>query len=186
MLDELALIDKEFQFESDWFAPLHAEVEVRTRMGVDEHRIANLLETIESDKKTPIFLVFGDPGAGKSVALRELARQGLRAASHTGVLPIYINLREWLPEAKWSTANPPTVKSLKKFLRSYLSELGRSDLSDFFGEYLGRLHLDGRVFWIFNSFDEIPAVLDAGKAQPIVEALSAVIANSSARGVLVA
>ena len=156
LLDELALVDNEFQFQSDWFARLQAQVEVRSGIGADDHRIADLLEVIETDEKTPIFLVLGDPGAGKSVALRQLARHGLRAASHTGLLPIYINLREWLPREKWSAENPPTVESLKKFVRIYLSELGRSDLNEFFTEYLGRLHLDGRIFWIFDFSTKFP------------------------------
>jgi hypothetical protein len=188
LLDELNYIDQEFQFQSNWFTPLHADVEVHSGIGLDDHKIANLLSFIEAERTARMFLVLGDPGSGKSVAMRELARHELRRTVTSGALPIYVNLREWLPEEKWTRDNPPTIRALEAFLQSYLSSYDNSFLRDFFGEYLGRLHVDGRIFWIFDSFDEIPAVLDAGAdAETIVKALSGVLARfvrQGARGVI--
>jgi hypothetical protein len=187
LLDELKYIDQEFQFESNWFTPLHAEVEVQLGLGLDDRKVVDLLSCLETDKTSPLFLVVGDPGAGKSVAMRELARHKLRR-SPTTALPIYVNLREWLPQGKWTKDNPPTTRALEAFLQSYLERFDNSFLRDFFREYLGRLHVDGRVFWIFDSFDEIPAVLDAGAdAEAVVKALSGVLARfirQGSRGVI--
>jgi hypothetical protein len=188
LLDELKYIDQEFQFESNWFTPLHAEVEVHLGLGLDDRKVVDLLSCIESDKASAVFLVVGDPGAGKSVAMRELARHELRRTPTTGSLPIYVNLREWLPQERWTKDNPPTIRALEAFLQSYLERFDNSFLRDFFCEYLGRLHVDGRVFWIFDSFDEIPAVLDAGAdAEAVVKALSGVLARfirQGSRGVI--
>ena len=188
LLDELKWIDQSYQFQSNWYTPLNAEVEMHTGIGLDDRKIGDLLTSIEADKKSPMFLVLGEPGAGKSVAMRELARHGLRRTSHSRALPIYVNLREWLPEQKWTRANPPTIHALETFLQSYLSNYDNVFLRDFFVEYLGRLHVDGRIFWIFDSFDEIPAVLDAGDdVRFIVDALTGVLTRfirQGSRGVI--
>jgi hypothetical protein len=188
LLGELSWIDQEFQFQNDWFTPLNADVEVHTGHGLDDRKIADLLTSIETDKTSPMFLVLGDPGAGKSVAMRELARHGLRLTPRSKTLFIYVNLREWLPAVKWTKQNPPDTRALEAFLQSYLASYGNNLLQDFFSEYLGRLHVDGRIFWIFDSFDEIPAVLDAGAdAKSIVNALSSVLwrfIKQGSRGVI--
>jgi len=59
-------------------------------------RIVDLQRALRGDRATHAFLVLGDPGAGKSVALRKLARDMLDEVGRTGRVPIYINLREWL------------------------------------------------------------------------------------------
>jgi hypothetical protein len=77
LIDELKYIDAEFQFQNNWFTPLYAEVDIHSGPNFQDHKIADLLTSIETDKSSRIFLVLGDPGAGKSVAMRELARHGL-------------------------------------------------------------------------------------------------------------
>lgn len=192
LLDELSWIDQEYQFQKDWFTPLNADVEVHKGGGLDDRKIADLLDAITTDRKSPMFLVVGDPGAGKSVAMRELARHGLRLASASKMksLSIYVNLREWAPALKWTQDNPPDTLALEAFLETHLAAYDNAFLRDFFREYLGRLHTDGRIFWIFDSFDEIPAVLDAGagtEAKWIIDKLSSVLwrfIRQGSRGVI--
>jgi hypothetical protein len=55
-------------------------------------------------------------------------------------------------------------------------------LSAFFKEYLGRLHVDGRIFWIFDSFDEIPAILDVHHSETLIRVISNVISRFARQG----
>jgi hypothetical protein len=114
LLDELSWIDQELQFQSDWFTPLNADVEVHTGRGLGDGKISELLTSIESDKTSSMFLVLGDPGAGKSVAMRELARRRLRLTLKSKTLSIYVNLREWLLPAKWTRAHPLKSSSSRR------------------------------------------------------------------------
>ena len=77
--EELSFRDAEFDYSQSWFTPLEAEVEIRKGDTTSERRLTDLLSAITEDAESRLFLVLGDPGSGKSVAMRELARHGLRA-----------------------------------------------------------------------------------------------------------
>jgi hypothetical protein len=94
------------------------------------------------------FLVLGDPGSGKSVAMRHLARQMLREVSKTGVLPIYVNLKEWGDSDKLLTA--PDEADIFAFIREYFKS-GEIDLIvEFCDKYLKVLLEAGRLFINFQ------------------------------------
>ena len=93
----LVTTDREANWSPDYYADLEAEVEVVPLTGAGgKRRIVDLQRAFRSDRPTQAFLVLGDPGAGKSVALRKLARDMLDEVGDTGRIPIYVNLREWL------------------------------------------------------------------------------------------
>jgi hypothetical protein len=91
------------------FTELEAEVEAegrrrtfsllpllqRTRSGL--RRETSLSKALEASRER-LILVEGDPGSGKSVALRHvtqsLARQAMKSRNAKSVIPIYINLKE--------------------------------------------------------------------------------------------
>ena len=82
------------------FTPLDAEIEQLDTRGGRPRKIGDLVSSVRRDKLSKIFLVLGDPGSGKSVAMRHLARLMLDEINETGRLPIYVNLKEWADSNK--------------------------------------------------------------------------------------
>ena len=78
--------------------------------------------------------------------MRELARHGLGRVRETKKLSIYVNLREWLSEQRWSPDNLPDTSSLESFLITYFASLDNSFLRDFFYDNFRRLRDEGRIF----------------------------------------
>lgn len=89
---QLTDLDVRTDWSDELFAPLDAEVELSDVRG-PRRRVQDLVSAVRRDKKTKLFIVLGEPGAGKSVALRKLARLMLRETKRTGVLPIFVNLK---------------------------------------------------------------------------------------------
>ncbi len=186
--EDLNKIDRETNWSAEYFTPLDAEVEVQSG-NKRLKRVTDLLTAIRSDQKSKVFLVIGDPGSGKSVALRKLCRELLKESERTGKVPLYINLREWQIEQEWTEDNPPTVEALYGFVIANLKLRGDVFVNDFIDLYFKRMFDHGRLFFILDSFDEIPSVLDVSESSWLIDKLSDVIyrflagANQS-RGIL--
>ncbi len=119
LLGRLATLDDETKWDDYYFAPLDAEVEVST--SDSSHRvIVDLMTALKTEKRSRLVLVLGDPGAGKSIALRKLAKELLREVESTGRVPVYINLKEWISLRSWDEKTPPTVVELRAFVLSTL------------------------------------------------------------------
>ena len=172
LTDDLRGIDTKTNWSARYFTPLDAEVEVNTPNG-KERRVTDLLNAIKKSRNR-LFLVLGSPGAGKSVALRKLCQDLAGEVDKTGKIPVYINLREWHVEQKWSEESPPTVEQLYEFVFSNVK--GRDIVtSKFFERYFDRLYETGRLYFVLDSFDEIPAVLDEKENSELIHQLSEVI-----------
>lgn len=170
--DDLRSIDIKTNWSAQYFTPLDAEVEVNTK-NRKKKKIMDLLDAIKkSDDR--LFLVLGDPGSGKSVALRKLAQDLSKEAVKTGKIPVYINLKEWSIENKWDENHPPTVQQLQDFV---VNNLKSRDIvtSKFFDKFFDPLYETGRLYFILDSFDEIPAVLDEQENSELIHQLSEVI-----------
>lgn len=167
-------IDQETKWSAELYTPLDAEVEIFPAAN-SKRRITDLLKAIRSNQQTKIFLVLGDPGSGKSIALRQLCRDLLKEVTKTDKIPIYINLKEWLPEEPWTEENPPTYKELNNFVLQYLKERGDVWFESFLKDYYEDLVYSGRIFFILDSFDEIPAVMDSEESSWIITELSEII-----------
>ena len=167
---ELDKIDIETNWTDENFVALDAEVEVRGTYR--RRRITELLRAIRHDRKSKIFLVLGDPGAGKSVTLRKLCRDLLKEVRETGRLSVYVNLREWEPRQGWTEEAPPTGQELYEFVLANLKS--RADVfgSEFLDKYFRKMLDRGRLFLILDSFDEIPPVLDVDEGSWLIGALS--------------
>lgn len=186
----LITTDREANWSPEYYADLEAEVEVVSAAGISaKKKIADLQHAIRSDRKTKAFLILGDPGGGKSVSLRKLARDMLDEVGTTGRVPIYINLREWLPpegqeKIQWTEDRKPTIQELENFVVENVKSRGDVFTEEFVDQYFRTLWRHGRLFFVFDSFDEIPELLDVNEESWLINALSDVLSRfiSSQRG----
>ena len=172
LFDKLKSIDLQTNWSSSRFTPLDAEVEINTSNG-KVRKISDLLSAIKKSKER-LLLVLGNPGAGKSVALRKLAQDLCQEVEKTQKIPIYINLKEWGTERVWNEEEPPTVLELEEFV---LKNLKNRDIvtARFFKTYYQRLYENGHLYFIMDSFDEIPAVLNEDDDSELIKQLSHVL-----------
>lgn len=173
LMTRLNTLDEETRWDDYFFAPLDAEVEVLSGRRPTK-KVVDLMRALKADRNSRLVLILGDPGAGKSVALRKLAKELMKEVDRTGRLPVYINLKEWGGERQWNEAAPPTPQELKEFVFRGLR--GYSVFADQFLErYFDRMLDRGRFFFLLDSFDEIPAVLDVSEGSWLIQHLSHLI-----------
>lgn len=170
--DDIRSIDIQTNWSIHNFVPLEAEVEVRKSNGTNK-RIADLLTAIKKSNDR-LFLVLGDPGSGKSVALRKLASDLLSEAKYTKKIPVYINLREWKTDRQWTALEPPTLQELMDFTKKNLKN---RDIitSKFFNRHFDSLYENGNLYFILDSFDEIPAILNEKENSELIDHVSSTI-----------
>jgi hypothetical protein len=171
---QLERVDDELRWHHRDFVSLRAEVDVRNTDQV-RRRVADLVEAIKLNRYADIFVVVGVPGAGKSVALRKCCVDLLAVYRLNEKIPVYVNLKEWLTHSDWSADQPPTDSDFAAFVRANvrdrLSDRGRA----FFDEHFDRLVDAGDIFFMFDSFDEIPGLLDADESSKLLDAVSGII-----------
>ena len=189
MAAELNNIHTDTNWSAEWFVPVEAEVEISSG-GRRSRRLRDMLTAIRLNKRDQLFVVLGDPGAGKSVALRVLCELLLRETiNKKGNVPLYINLKEWMPERAWTPTNPPTLGDLQEFVVKNLKRRLGAFGSDFIDNFYDRMLENGLFFVVFDSFDEIPALLDVDDSSWLIGALSEVFnlfffGYTESRGVL--
>jgi hypothetical protein len=177
-------IDQSTQWSDVNYVPLEAEVQVLEGR-YSRLKIVDLLEALRRDQSTSIFVILGEPGSGKSVAMRKLTRDLLSESKVADRIPVYINLKEWKIDKKWTIDHPPTTADFHKFITSNLFDdldYHSQSFLRFRDSKTGKtnfeaLHEEGFFFFVLDSFDEIPAVLDHNEESWLIEALSSVIVN---------
>ena len=170
-LDQL---DEEANWSEALFVPLEAEVEVRTGRR-RQRRIAPLISALTGNRHHRFLLLLGDPGSGKSVALRKLARDLLAEVPKTGRVPVYLNLRDWETPPKWSAVAPLDVAEIEIDLRQWVLR-NLQDRLDIYGRqfldaYFDTMMKGGDFFFILDSFDEVALLLGVDERHPLVEAI---------------
>jgi hypothetical protein len=184
----LGRVDEELRWHQRDFVELRAEVDVRNGQR-SRRRVVDLVEAIKQNEDADIFVVIGVPGAGKSVALRKSCADLLAAQRPNERIPIYVNLKEWTSERRWSADAPPTHDEFAAFVRGNVRDRLPDRSRAFFDEHFDRLRETGEIFFLFDSFDEIPGILDADETSRLLDAVSAVVvaylrSATNARGVI--
>lgn len=192
-LDE---INDDTKWSSKNYEPLKAQVQIKNKMK-QSRKLCDLLSAIKNNDESNVFLIIGDPGSGKSVALRKLAEDLLEEFDATGKLPLYLNLRDWQKRAEWNINKPPTTQQLEKFVIKdilkrvsvYEQDFLNQKIDDSDKTIFSELLSQGRFFLIFDSFDELPQVLDVDEASKLIDNLSSTIfkfitGGHNTRGVL--
>lgn len=138
--------------------------------------IINLIEEKINTKR--VYLVLGDPGSGKSVSLRKLCADLLKESLITGKTPVYINLKTWKNDDKqWSCDNLPTDNDLRAYVKKEVYSGGVYSTDDFLDEYYEKMLEDGRWYFVFDSFDEMPCLMSGEKNTVLINRISSLIYN---------
>lgn len=171
---DLAVLAKSENWNDQHFADLEAEVEAeglyyptvlhqlfrRPQRGL--RRVNSLMRAIEASTEKVLLLV-GEPGSGKSVALRHLghrlAKRGIDSRAPDAKVPLYVNLRE----LRIGIGEPVTADAIKGFVLDNIRR-GDADTAAYVREKWDDYRQRGIWFFLFDSFDEIPAVLHAPTA----------------------
>ncbi|WCL80862.1 NACHT domain-containing protein [Saprospira sp. CCB-QB6] len=173
----LEKINNETNWSSEYYTEIDAQIEVSKKTSrYKKLKVKNIIAAIKKNADSRTLLVIGNPGSGKSVALRKLAIDLLGKASKTNRIPLYIDLREWRPDREWTEDSPPTAKDLYNFTFNYLK--GKDPCTDdFLDKYFKKLYKEGYLYFIFDSFDEIPLALDQPENSWLIDSLSDLIYN---------
>jgi len=172
--NELERIDRDTNWSDYFFIPVEAEVEIYHN-NKNEKKVTDLMKALKRNKHSDTFLVLGDPGAGKSVALRKLCKDINKEVGTTGRIAIYVNLKEWEVVQPWTEKSPPSISDLQQFIQENIKSKLDIFGNQFFKDNYVKLHEQGRIYYILDSFDEIPAMLDAGEFSWLVDHLSHII-----------
>jgi hypothetical protein len=172
-----ALAVKE-DWRDDRFAELEAEVEVEGRerivrwlrhspsRNVSLRREKSLSRGLARTTDNLVILE-GEPGSGKSVALRHLAEQLAREAQNsrsvTSLIPLYVNLKEFR-----ALQRPVDGRAVRDFVLESLTRSNDRDVEQFLEDEFDRGMRDGSWLLLLDSFDEIPDVLSSTESDNAV------------------
>ncbi|MGW5051192.1 NACHT domain-containing protein [Actinokineospora sp. NPDC004072] len=167
------------EWRDDQYAELEAEIEVRRprrrslwgrRAGEPDIRRVPSLSAALGAVSDKLVILEGDPGSGKSVALRHLTEQlALRVVRHPSEdepIPLYVNLKELKP------TGAVTADDVRELVIASLNRGRDRKVDRYLADEFDRGLAEGTWLFLFDSFDEIPAILGATEADPVIEAYS--------------
>ncbi|HEV7486756.1 MAG TPA: NACHT domain-containing protein [Thermoanaerobaculia bacterium] len=187
--EHIAADIRQIDLNADWseerFSDLEAEVEAE---GVRRRQIFRFAQRSSLRRErslsralrrsdSRLILLEGEPGAGKSVALRHLAHVMATSASNAhsmrSVIPLYINLK--------TIERPAGVNVDVDLIRAHvLKTLNRAnsrDVEEFLDDEFALGVEEGTWLFLFDSFDEIPDVLSATSADTSIREYGEAIAG---------
>lgn len=185
MIGDLVQLSRAENWNDQNFTDLEAEVEIeggyyasawdalRRKKSYGLRKEPSLIKAITSSAERALQLV-GEPGSGKSVALRHLAAQvaerGKRSNSNDAPVPLYINLREM--EVNYTSV--VSADDVREFVLDNIRR-GDADTSSYVRENWADYCDRGIWLFLFDSFDEIPAVLHAPVGSAVIKQYSEAI-----------
>lgn len=162
------------------FAELEAEVEAegshtifgllpflkRTHSG---RRLEKSLSKALRRNQERLILVEGEPGSGKSIALRHVAQamaaNAKKSKSTKSIIPIYVNLKE-LERAENANID---WKLIEEFVLKCLKRINDRDVDQFLDDKFDEGIRNGLWFFLFDSFDELPEVLSSTEVDTVIK-----------------
>ncbi|WP_287240568.1 MULTISPECIES: NACHT domain-containing NTPase [unclassified Okeania] len=176
---EIRLLNSREEWKDYRFTELEAEVEAEgrrvgfsilpfvqsTKRGL--RREKSLSKSLKSSRER-LILVEGEPGSGKSVALRhvaeKLSRLAMKDKSIKCVIPLYINLKK-LERRSNVKINRELIES---FVKQELNRVNDRDIEEFLEEEFQKGVREGTWLFLFDSFDELPEVLSSVEADAAI------------------
>jgi hypothetical protein len=177
-------LDNKEEWSDNRFAELEAEVETqgvkrKRRIAFRKNRVLRRERSLSKaliNTTDQLVLLQGDPGSGKSVALRFVARKmaarTMTAKSLKAEVPLYINLKGLQRKGQNIDA-----KLVEDFVLESLQHGSNRDVHRFLETEFEEGKLEGTWFFLFDSFDEIPDVLSSSDADETVNAYSSAISS---------
>ncbi|MGK7941966.1 MAG: NACHT domain-containing protein, partial [Crocosphaera sp.] len=136
-----------------------------------------------------LILVEGEPGSGKSVALRyvtqKLAKQASTSNNIKSVIPLYINLKKLERDSEEIDRN-----LIEAFVRKELNRINDRDIEEFLDKEFYQGLKEGTWLFLFDSFDELPEVLSSVEADEVTRSYAEAIddflnsLNNQCRGII--
>lgn len=176
---QLEILADDTRWDDRRYTELQAEVEIEGRemvlpwwrhspeRTVAKRSVPSLTRALARSLEK-IVVLQGEPGSGKSVALRHLARElasrAAREADPRTPVPLYLDLKTFRPDG------PVTPDAVGAFVLHTLRGIGDRRISDILDQDFDAGLADGRWLLLFDSFDEIPAVLAATESDKTVRA----------------
>jgi hypothetical protein len=177
-------LDNKEEWSDQRFAELEAEVEtegVRQRPGWLRLRRKGLrrersLSRALMVSKDQLILLQGDPGSGKSVALRYVARtlaqKAIGSKRLDSIIPLYINLKGLQRDGA-----PVDATLIESYVLSTLRDGAAADVERYLDTEFEKGKIDGTWLFLFDSFDEIPELLNSTEAEGAVAEYSEAISD---------
>lgn len=124
-----------------------------------------------------LILLEGDPGSGKSVALRHLvqslARRAMHARSTKSLIPIYINFKE----LKRQSDEIVDRNLIQSFVFKSINRANDRDIEEYLEKEFDRGMQEGIWLFLFDSFDETPDILSSTEADATIREYSDAISD---------
>lgn len=184
--NEIRQLNNREEWKDYRFTELEAEVEAEgSRIGFSLlpffqatqkglRREKSLSKALELSKER-LILVEGEPGSGKSVALRHVAekfaQRSRKSRSVKSVIPIYINLKK-LERASKEIIDKNLIES---FVKQELNRINDRDIDQFLDEEFKQGIEEGTWLFLFDSFDELPEVLSSVEADTAIRSYAEAI-----------
>lgn len=185
LVDEIRQRNRTENWRDQQYAELEAEVEAEGRrrswfplMGYRRGvRREKSLSAALRHSRERLILVEGEPGSGKSVALRHIALKLSTRASHSrrldSKLPVYVNLKD----LKRQRDEPIDAALIRRHVIRTLRKATDIFVDEFIDMEFDNGLRDGSWIFLFDSFDEIPEVLSAIEADQVTMAYSGAISE---------
>lgn len=158
MSNMLRSLNEETQWDTKDFIRLNAEVDILCDNKA-RPKTKDLLSALQqSPEKNNITLVIGEPGSGKSVAMRGLCAALLKKCQKTRRIPLYVNLKHW--NKNWESGLYPSQKDLRSFI---LDSYDQYAVDHFLRNNFDNIMENGGWFFILDSYDEIPFLADKNR-----------------------
>lgn len=198
--DRLRFLSSVGEWNDEQYAELEAEAQAEPASGVGVlrwHRAGQTSAALRREGSLTQALLHGphqltvlegEPGSGKSVALRHLALHLAKRAQHPtarsdSLLPLYVDLKDFRPLRR-----PVDSESIREFICDTLNRLNDREAERYLADEFDQGLAAGTWLLLFDSFDEIPDLLGVTERDAAVseytQAIITFVHNRNCRAVI--